>query len=266
MQDAGIAAGGDDAAIGRHLRPTLAEFVVQFGFQVIFEQAGATRLHGTDMSARTDLGSFLHHLHFGRRFVQAHVVQQVVEGDEFVWRHSALARLGADVVDPLHQPMIELLIAADGVVDALAAFDQPRQDVVDIANGEGIVGAKLADRTVLAGTQAIPQLALGITLATEQHIFTVLAPRDQRHHRFRLGKTGEVLEIAVLTVDMLDVTVADIHRRRRQNGDAVGFHLRHQRLAPTGIFGLGDADQGRLRRKISAGRVWQQAPQVWRTR
>ena len=67
---------------------------------------------------------------------------------------AALAGLGADVVDPLHQPMIELLVATDGVVDALTAFDQPGQDVVDIADGKGIVGTVFSDGTVLPGTQA----------------------------------------------------------------------------------------------------------------
>ena len=95
-------------------------------------------------------------------------MQQVIERDELVRRRGAQASLGADVVDPLHQSMIELLVATDGVVDALAAFDQPGQDVVDIANGERVVGAELADRTVLAGAQAVPQLALGIALAAEQ--------------------------------------------------------------------------------------------------
>ncbi|MCY1185196.1 hypothetical protein D9M73_259550 [compost metagenome] len=70
----------------------------------------------------------------------------------------------------------------------------------------------------------------------------MLAAGDQGHHRFRLGEAGEVLKVAVLAVDVLDIAVADVHRRGRQDGDAVGHHLLHQRLAPTGIFRLGDAD------------------------
>ena len=143
--------------------------------------------------------------------------------------------------------MVELLITPDTVVDALAAFDQARQDVVDIANGEGIVGAEIADRTVLAGTQAIPQLTFRIALTAEHHVFAMATAGNQHQHRFRLGKAAEVLEVAVLAVDMLDITVADVHRRRRQDGDAVGFHLRHQRLAPPGVFRLGDADHGDIR-------------------
>ncbi|MCY1530646.1 hypothetical protein D9M68_658420 [compost metagenome] len=168
----------------------------------------------------------------------------MVEGDELVRRLGALARLGADHVDPLHQVLVEFLVGADRVVDPLAALDQAGEDVVDVADREGIVGAVVADRAVLAGAQAVPQLALGIALAAEQHVLAMLTTRNQRDHRLRLGKPGEVLEVAVLAVYMLDIAVADVHRRRRQDGDAVGFHLRHQRLAPTGVFRLGDADHG----------------------
>ncbi|MNQ79739.1 hypothetical protein D3C85_946920 [compost metagenome] len=207
-------------------------------------QPGAAGLHGADMGARGNLRGFPHHLDLGGRLVQAHVVQQVIEGDEFVGRLRTLAGLGADHVDPLHQVTIELLVGAHGVIDPLAALDQAGEDVVDVADGEGVVGAILADGAVLTGAQAIPQLALGITFAAKQHVLAMFATGNQRDHRLRLGEAGEVLEVAVLAVDMLDVAIADVHRRRRQDGDAVGFHLRHQRLAPTGVFRLGDADHG----------------------
>src|SRR5690606_6945711 len=122
---------------------------------------------------------------------------QVIERDELAGRLRTLAGLGADHLDPLHQLMIEGLVGADGVVDALAALDQPRQDVVDITDGKGIVGAVMRNRTVLAGTQTVPQLALGVTLTAEQHVLTVLATGNQGNYGLGLRKAGEVLEIAV---------------------------------------------------------------------
>ncbi|MNM82310.1 hypothetical protein D3C81_943370 [compost metagenome] len=242
VQDAGVTPGGDDRAIGRHLRPALAEHVLQLGFQVVFVKARAAFLHGAHVSVGGNLGGVAHHLNFRGALVQAQVVQQMVEGDELVRRLRALAGLGADHVDPVHQPAVEFRVGAEGVVDALATFDQAGEDVVDVADGEGVIGAEILDRTVLAGTQAVPQLALGIALAAEQHVFAMSAAGDQHHHRFRLGEAGEVLEVAVLAVDVLDIAVADVHRRRRQDGDAVGLHLLHQRLAPTGVFRLRDTD------------------------
>ncbi|MCY1402311.1 hypothetical protein D9M71_174490 [compost metagenome] len=72
----------------------------------------------------------------------------------------------------------------------------------------------------------------------------MLAARDQSDHRLGLGEAAEVLEVAVLAVHMLDVAVADGNRGGGQDGDAVGFHLRHQRLASTGVFRLGDVAHG----------------------
>ncbi|MCY1269762.1 hypothetical protein D9M70_182700 [compost metagenome] len=167
-------------------------------------------------------------------------MQQVVEGDELVRRLGALARLGTDHVDPLHQVLVELGVGADGVIDAVAPLDQAGKDVVDVADGEGVICAVFADGAVLAGAQAVPELTFRITLAAEQHVLAMLAAGDQHQHRFRLGKAAEVLEVAVLAVDVLDVAVADMHGRGGQDGNAVGFHLRHQRLAPAGVFGLGD--------------------------
>ncbi len=192
-------------------------------------------------------------------------MQQVIERDELAGRLRALAGLGADSLDPLHQPVIEGLVGADGVVHPVAALDQAGKNVVDITDGKGIVGAIFGNGPVLPGTQTVPELALGIALATEQHVFTMPATGDQGDHRLRLGETGEVLEVAVLAVDMLDITVADVHRRRRQNGDAVGFHQLHQRLAPTGVFRFRDASHGQSG-FLNAETVSLRRAAVWRTR
>ncbi len=200
VQDAGVASGGDDRAVGRHLRPALAELVFQLGFQVVLEQPRPAHLHRPDVRPGGDLGGVAHDLHFVGALVQPLVVQQVVEGNELVRRLRALAGLGADHVDPVHQPAVEVGIGAKGVVDPVAAFDQAGQDVVDIADGKGVVGAVLADRTVLAGAQAVPQFTLRIPLAAEKHVFAVGTAGNQRHHRLRLGEAGEVLEVAVLAV------------------------------------------------------------------
>jgi hypothetical protein len=69
----------------------------------------------------------------------------------------------------------------------------------------------------------------------------VLTPRNQGKHGLGLGKSAQILKIAVLAIHMLDITVTEKLRRGGQNGDAVGFHLGHQRLAPTGILRVGNS-------------------------
>src|SRR5690606_14295290 len=99
-----------------------------------------------------NLRRVLHHLHLAARLVQTHVVQQVVEGDKFIGRLRALANLGTDGLDPLHQAVIKSFVGADGVVDTRTALDQAWQNVVDVADGEGVVRAVFANCTVLPGT------------------------------------------------------------------------------------------------------------------
>ncbi|MNI58843.1 hypothetical protein D3C73_1139730 [compost metagenome] len=80
----------------------------------------------------------------------------MIQRNEFVRRLGAQARLGADHVDPVHQPAVELGVAAHGAVHPFATFDEARQDLVDVGDRECIVRAKVADGTFLAGTQTVP--------------------------------------------------------------------------------------------------------------
>ncbi|MNZ81028.1 hypothetical protein D3C78_996840 [compost metagenome] len=246
MQDAAVAPRRDDRPVGRHLRPALAEFVIELGFQAEFVQPGATGLHGPYMRLGGNPRRFAHHFHFCRRFIQAHVVQQMIQGNEFVRRLGTEVGLGADHVDPLHQVAVEFGVAAHGRIHPVTAFDQARQDVVDISDRKGVIGAEVANSALLPGTQAIPQLALGVAFAAEQDVFAMHAPRHQHQYGLGLGKTAEVLEVAVLAVDVLDIAVTNGHRGSGQDGDAVGFHLRHQGLAATAVFRFRDMDHGQM--------------------
>ena len=68
--------------------------------------------------------------------------------------------------------------------------------------------------------------------------------RNQDDHGRRLGKAAQVLEIAVLAVNMFDIAIANGHRRSGQDRNAVGLHLRHECLAATCVFRFRDMDHG----------------------
>ncbi len=158
-------------------------------------------------------------------------MQQVVDGDEFVGHMGAAARLALDLVDPAHQALVEVGIAADGREHLLPSLEQARQNVVDIADGEGIIGTVVLDRALLTGASAVPGLLLRVILAAEQDVLSVVAPRHQHQHRFRLEETAEIEEVAVLAVGVLDIAIADALRCRRQDGDiALADHF-HQLVA-----------------------------------
>src|SRR5262249_35659867 len=58
-----------------------------------------------------------------------------------------------------------------------------------------------------------PRLAFAITRADEEHILLFGMTRLQDAHRARLGKAGEVVEVALLAIAILDVVGAQAFRR-----------------------------------------------------
>src|SRR5690606_33235591 len=105
------------------------------------------------------------------------------------------------------------------VVDARTAFDESRQDVVDILDGKGVVHAEIGDRTFLTGAMTIPLLACGIALATEQDGFALTASGDQGKYRIRFPESGQIVEIAVLTIRVVRIIVAQPFECRRHDDD-----------------------------------------------
>src|SRR3546814_3814848 len=87
---------------------------------------------------------------------------------------------------------------------------------------------------------------------------TDVCSSDLRNQRLLLGEAAEVLEVAVLAVDVLDVAVADGNGGGGQDCDAVGFHLRHQGLAATAVFRFRDMNHGQtgFPLKINARMAW----------
>ena len=207
-------------------------------------QTGPTGLHCTDVSSGRDLRRMAHDLDFRRGFIQTHIMQQVIQRNEFLRWLGPQIGLGADGVDPVHQVTVEGRVVTHRRIHPVTAFNQARQDVVNVSDGERIICAEVTNSTFLPGAQAVPQLSLGVALATKQHVLPMGTTGDQNDHGLRLGKTAQVLEIAVLTVKVFDITIANSHWRSRQYRDAVRPHLLHQRLAATCVFRFRDMDHG----------------------
>lgn len=136
----------------------------------------------------------------------------MVEHDELLGWSSTQAGLAANAVDPVHQLLVEGQVLAHRVVDAIAPFQQAGQDLVDVTDRKSIISTKITDGTFLAGAQAVPEFLFRIALATEQDVFAVLAAGDQHQYRFRLVKTGQVIEVAVGPVGIVDAVVAVAYR------------------------------------------------------
>ena len=90
VQHAGIAAGADDAAVGR-FGIVLAEHALDLGLQFVLAHAGTHRAHRGFVRAHADVGGALHQLQFVAVLEQSHLVEQVAQLEEFMRRLRALA-------------------------------------------------------------------------------------------------------------------------------------------------------------------------------
>jgi hypothetical protein len=187
VQHAGVGAGADDAAV-RGFGIVGAEHAFEFGLQFVFAHAGARGAHRGLVRVHADVGRALHQLDLVGRLEQAHLVEQVAQLEEFMRRLRAHAHLRAHAVEPADQLEVELRVAAEVVVHARAAFEQARQDVVEVGDGVRIVHAEVGHGAVLAGARAIPGFAVGVALAAEQDRLAVRAARHQHQHRFGFGE------------------------------------------------------------------------------
>ena len=167
------------------------------------------------MGTRGDARRFAHEVKLGARFEEPHVVQHMLERDDLVRRVAALAHLGAQAVDPTDQALVEFRVHAHRVIHGGAALDETRQDVVRTV---------LTCRPFGASAAAIPGLPRRIAIAHKEDVFGGLTPGHQNRDRLGLAKPGEIEEVAVLAVGVLDIVVAHLHRRCRHDGDGVATH------------------------------------------
>jgi len=170
-------------------------------------------------------------------FVQAHVVQHVIERYELLRRVAAVAGLGrAQPVDPSHHALIEVCVRAHGVVHARAVLEQPGQDLVDIGDRKRIVRAVIPCSARRTRTPPVPGLARRIAIAHEQNVLGLGAAGHQHGYGLGLTETREIVEIAVLPEGIFDIAVAVPDGRRGQHRDRVAPHETHQLAAAAREF------------------------------
>ena len=233
MQHAGVGAAGDDRRIGRRLRAAAAEFVQQFGFDLVFGAAGRGRAH----RAPVGRGRYLRRAPHGRQFVRVldepHVVEQGAHVGDRGRRRDAIAHLRAHRVQPAQHARVPRLVAAEMAVQRRLIRKQFRQQCIKLADRMALVEMKLFPRPLGSIAKAVPDFALDVLVATEQYASAVVT-RNQHQHRFRLGKTGQIVKIAVVAIGIMRVAIARSFGRRRDDGDAA-LHALRQPRAPFGV-------------------------------
>ena len=158
-------------------------------------------------------------------------MQDVVERHHLLRRMTTVARLRAQPLQPADDALVELRVAAHRVIDLFVILEQARQDFIDVGDRKGIPGAVLLDGARRTCAPPVPGLAQRVPVPHEEHVLRVLAAGDEHRDRLRLAESGQIEEVAVLPVGVLDVVVAVPHRRRGHDRDAVLAHDAHE-LAP----------------------------------
>jgi hypothetical protein len=104
----------------------------------------------------------------------------------------------------------------------------------ELADGERGVRAEVADGSLDTGPRPVPHLALGVARPHEESHAVVGVPRREDEHRLGLVESGQVIEVGILPVLVLDVVVPDGDRGRGEHHHAP-FELGHQSLAAIGV-------------------------------
>ena len=96
-------------------------------------------------------------------------------------------------------------------------------DRLDAGRGRGLLGRQAVP---------VPVLSPCVRLAHEEHFLAGLVARHQHEDRVFLIEAGEVEQVAVLPVLVLDVGREDPHRRAPEDGDGVRTEAFHGARAP----------------------------------
>ena len=145
--------------------------------------------------------------HFVRILAQPHVIERRVQVVHFSRRPLAGTVLRAHCVQRGDDPGIPGGILTQCMPQRAAVGDEFGQPLFERAERIGLIKTESIACRFGTVAEAVPDFALGILFAAEQNRFLILAA-DQDDDRFRLGKAREIPEVAVETVGVVGVAVA----------------------------------------------------------
>ena len=177
------------------------------------------------MGAAGDVGGAAHGGDLAGILDQAHLVDQAAHVADLRRSHAARARLGADPVEGLGDPVVPGRLVTHGVEDGGLVGEQRGELGVQFGDGVGLVEAEGFTGRLGAEAVAVPDLPLHVFGTAEQQAARRVAGH-QHQHRLGLTEAGEVIEVAVEAVAVVGVAVTQVLRRGGDDGDAAarGLH------------------------------------------
>ena len=130
--------------------------MLQLRFQLVFIHTRSTAAHGALVGTRGNLSRPAQQAQLGGTFIQAQFMQHMIQICKISRGSSATRCLAPNTVHPFHYLAIEVGTAAHRVINPLPALYQAGQNVIDVANGEGVIGSVVFTYPLRSGPIAVP--------------------------------------------------------------------------------------------------------------
>jgi hypothetical protein len=157
---------------------------------------------------------------------QSHLIEQAAQVTHLAWRPGAAAALGAHRVQGAGDPAVPFGIVAQRVPEYAAVGDQLGQLLFEAGNRMRFAKAEGVSRCFGPIAETIPGFAFFALFAAEQNRLRFLAA-DQYDHRFGFREAAQVPEIAVESIGIVRVAVAQALGCGRDDGNAVAEAGQH---------------------------------------
>src|SRR5712692_11717050 len=169
MQDAGVGSSGNDRPVRGILGSAAAKLVEKLRLDLVFAAPRAGRAHRAFVGGRRDRRRAAHHGELPVVLDQTHVVERGAHVADLGRRADARACLRADLIQPSHDARVPTRVGSGGVVKRRLIGEQLGHVLVERLHGIGLIETKRGPCALGAVAYALPELALRVTLATEEN-------------------------------------------------------------------------------------------------
>src|SRR6266849_6158329 len=184
MQDAGVGSSGNDRPVRGILGAAATKLVEKLRLDLVFAASGAGRAHRAFVGGHRDRRRAAHHGELAVVLEETHFVEGGAHVADFGRRRDAGACLRPDLIQPSHDARVPSRVGPGGIVKRWLIGEQLRHVLVERLHGIGLIETKRGLSALGAVAHALPELALRVTLATEENRLGLLSCEEDQH---RLG-------------------------------------------------------------------------------
>jgi hypothetical protein len=224
MEHRRVRARSHDTSVRRAIGSLATKRLEQERFDFVFVHPCMRLGHRADVRFFCDLRRRSHRVEILGRLDQTHLVNDRTWVEHFGRPHDPMTSTRARLVDRRENFVVKRSIASKPKIKPFRVLHQRRQMFFELVDRVRLIGAVLRLYAVDTRTRSVPNLTLRIARSHEHRRL-----RSTKHENaVRLVEPGQIEEIRVLPVIVIDVIVANVNRRRRENPDRIIAALAHR--------------------------------------